>query len=190
MFTYTNRKGVQYFLCQGKTKTGRPRRYFAREPRDTPLARIPPGFTVSESPNGVVSLVKKRASPFLPLEVQALKASIRRHTAATDYLVQVRPRYLEVYERNGPGQDEISELARLLGRPDSARLHAELTRNSPFTPMLRFSLHDPAERLFIAERQFYLGRGGWILILVPAPLQQLLAETIPALGTEEFFELL
>jgi len=35
--TYTNRKGHTYYLCQGVTKTGKSRYYFAREPRGEPV---------------------------------------------------------------------------------------------------------------------------------------------------------
>jgi len=39
--TYTNRKGVTYHLCQGVTKTGKPRYYFARQPKGEPVPEIP-----------------------------------------------------------------------------------------------------------------------------------------------------
>ena len=44
--TYTNRKGRTYYLCQGVTKTGKPRYYFAREPRDTVLEELPGGYEI------------------------------------------------------------------------------------------------------------------------------------------------
>ncbi len=53
--TYTNRKGFTYYLCRGVTKTGKPRYYFAREPKDEPVEQIPDGYTISESVNGIVS---------------------------------------------------------------------------------------------------------------------------------------
>lgn len=43
-FTYTNRKGFTYYLCQSTTKTGQTRYYFAREPKDTPIEKIPVGY--------------------------------------------------------------------------------------------------------------------------------------------------
>jgi hypothetical protein len=33
-FTYTNRRGDTYYLCQSTTKTGKPRYVFAREQRE------------------------------------------------------------------------------------------------------------------------------------------------------------
>jgi hypothetical protein len=81
--TYTNRKGRTYYLCQGKTKTGKPRYYFAREPRDGSPGRIPDGYRISESVNGIVSLVKDGPPLILPEEIacgRELIAGYRVHT--------------------------------------------------------------------------------------------------------------
>jgi hypothetical protein len=51
--TYTNRKGHTYYLCQGKTKTGKMRFYFARQPKEGFPDQIPEGYRISESVNGV-----------------------------------------------------------------------------------------------------------------------------------------
>jgi hypothetical protein len=53
---YTNQHGITYYLCRGTTKTGKPRYCFAREPKGEPVAQIPPGYRITESVNGVVSL--------------------------------------------------------------------------------------------------------------------------------------
>ena len=64
--TYTNRKGVIYYLCQGRSKTGKPRYYFARELKGEPLEAIPQGWKIQESPNGIVSLVRDRPAQIRP----------------------------------------------------------------------------------------------------------------------------
>ena len=58
--SYTNRKGLTYTLYHGQTKTGKPRYAFGRagQGQDEPVTEFPTGFTMSESVNGVVSLVK------------------------------------------------------------------------------------------------------------------------------------
>ena len=38
-YSYTNRKGSPYYLCQVNTKTGRMRYYFAREPKATTVEK-------------------------------------------------------------------------------------------------------------------------------------------------------
>jgi hypothetical protein len=64
--TYTNRKGNTYYLCQGRTKTGKSRYYFARQPKDGSPEHIPEDYRISESVNGIVSLVKDRPPLILP----------------------------------------------------------------------------------------------------------------------------
>src|SRR5437868_14160699 len=60
--SYTNRKGLTYTLYRGQTRTGKPRYYFGRagQGQGEPVTELPPGFTISESVNGVVSLVKEQ----------------------------------------------------------------------------------------------------------------------------------
>jgi hypothetical protein len=53
--SYTNRKGMLYTLYREQTKTGKPRYYFGRpgQGQGEPVTELPPGFTISESANGV-----------------------------------------------------------------------------------------------------------------------------------------
>ena len=83
--TYTNRKGLTYMLYRGQTKTGKPRYYFGRagQGQGEPVAELPPGFTISESVNGVVSLVKDRPSLILPEEVAAIEAAIKQPSCSS-----------------------------------------------------------------------------------------------------------
>jgi len=39
--TYTNRKGITYYLCRGINKRGRPYYYFAREVKGEPVEETP-----------------------------------------------------------------------------------------------------------------------------------------------------
>ncbi len=55
--TYTNRKGITFYLCQGVTKTGKARYYFARQPKDAPVEDVPAGYLVRESVKGQGSLL-------------------------------------------------------------------------------------------------------------------------------------
>ena len=76
--TYTNHKGLTYTLYRGQTSTGKPRYYFGREDKGQgePVMELPSGFKISESVNGVVSLVKDRPSPILPEEMAVIEAVI------------------------------------------------------------------------------------------------------------------
>src|SRR6266566_7462405 len=79
--SYTNRKGLTYMLYRGQTRKGKPRYYFGRpgQGQGEPVSEIPPGYTISESVNGVVSLVKDRPTLILPEEVAAVETAVQRH---------------------------------------------------------------------------------------------------------------
>ncbi|MGD1994014.1 MAG: hypothetical protein PVI59_12545, partial [Anaerolineae bacterium] len=72
----TNRKGVTYTLCRGTTKTGKPRYAFVRDPAGRHVVEeVLRGWEISESVNGIVSLVKKRPAQILPEEIAAVEAA-------------------------------------------------------------------------------------------------------------------
>ncbi len=109
---------------------------------------VPPGFTIRESVNGVVSLARDRLSRLRPAEVAAVEAAVRRHRQGHPCRVAVTPERIDVYERVGP---DLSELLADLGvanvkRPEQGeRLHVEDERRANYTPVLRFVLADPDE---------------------------------------------
>ena len=57
---HRNRMGVTFYLHEGKTKTGKQRYFVAKEIGPGALARLPAGFEVCESINGVVSVRRVR----------------------------------------------------------------------------------------------------------------------------------
>src|SRR5205085_4374187 len=82
--SYTNRKGMTYTLYRGQTKTGKPRYYFGHPGQDQgePVSEIPPGYTISESVNGVISLAKDRPALIQPEEVAAVEAAVKHPPGA------------------------------------------------------------------------------------------------------------
>ena len=80
--TYTNRKGVTYTLYRGRRRPARPATSSAARPTGDPVAALPPGFAIRESPNGVVSLVKERPALIRPEEIAAVEAAVRLHPQA------------------------------------------------------------------------------------------------------------
>src|SRR5215216_6143608 len=141
--TYTNRKGVTYHLCRGSTRTGKPRYTFAREPRDTPVEELTEGFRISESVNGVVSLVRDAPTQLLPAEVAAVEAAVRRHPQARKYRVAVRRDRVEIYEQTGADAEDLAAALGsagfdLRGRVEELREHLE--QRARYSPVLRFVL--------------------------------------------------
>jgi hypothetical protein len=195
--TYTNRKGRTYYLCQGVTKTGKSRYYFAREPKDTVLGEIPQGYEIRESVNGIVSLAKARPIELLESEISVAQAALRAHPKARHYRVDVKPKQITIYEHVGPDLMElVTDLANDLGigemlRSDIAqRMQEEERIYGQFTPVMRFILTDSEKRHFKAQRMCYLGSvDDWIDIEFDRSMAELAPTLIPTLGTDEFFEL-
>jgi hypothetical protein len=193
--SYTNRKGLTYTLYRGQTKTGKPRYYFGRagQGQGEPVTELPPGFTISESINGVVSLVKDRPSLIQPEEVAAIEAVVQQHPEARRYRIAVKHDRIEIYEQVGPDFEALlGELQTAgLSSPGLAeRLQAEEEHYARYTPVLRFILLDPTRRLFGAQRMCYLGSvDGWLELGQTGPVAKLARALIPTLGTDQFYDL-
>lgn len=191
--TYTNRKGRTYYLCQGVTKTGKPRYLFAREPRYEPVHKIPPGYEIRESVNGVVSLARVTPAVVRAEELAAVEAALWKHPKAQNYRVAVKHKRIVVYERAGPDVDEyLSELEGYF--PISPRKREAgrelLEKRARFDPVMRFTLWDKERRTFHAERWCFRGSiDGWLSLHLYSTVAELAQDLIPALGTDEFFEL-
>jgi hypothetical protein len=189
--THTNRKGFTFYLCQGVTKTGKPRYFFAREIKGEPVEQIPAGYTITESVNGVVSLSKAQASQLHEAEINAVKTAVARHPKRNRYRVNVRPKRIEIYEAVGPDAETlIADLSSLLPifPGEASRLSARLESQAQFTPVLRFTLIDAKLRTFKAERMCYLGSIDDFINIGYGPLEPLASDIIATLGTDEFFE--
>jgi hypothetical protein len=195
--SYTNRKGVTYTLYRGQTRSGKPRYYFGRpgQSQGEPVTELPAGFTISESVNGVVSLVKDRPSPIQPEEVAAVEAVVKQHPQARRYRVAVKHDRIEIYEQVGPDYDVLFRELRIpgLSRPGLAEeLRAQEERHAQYAPVLRFNLLDPAQRRFGVERMCYRGSiDGWLELMQwgPGPVAELADALVPTLGTDQFYEL-
>ncbi len=193
--TYTNRKGLTYMLYRGQTKMGKPRYYFGRtdQGQGEPVAELPPGFTISESVNGVVSLVKDRPSLILPEEVAAVEVAIKQHPVARRYRITVKHNRIEIYEQISPNFEDLVKELGMAGRLDpdlASRLQSEEERYAHHTPVLRFTLLDPTKRRFGVKRMCYRGSiDGWLELHQTGFVRELACALIPALGTDQFYEL-
>lgn len=193
--TYTNRKGQTYTLYKGQTKTGKPRYYFGRTDKnhDELVKELPLGFTISESVNGVVSLVKDRPSLIRPEELTAVEEAMKLHPKARLYRVSVKQNRIEIYEQVGPNYEALLSELKPSGWFDlslAEQLQSEEERYAQYTPVLRFILLDPAQRLFGVQRMCYLGSiDGWLRLGQTGSIVTLARTLIPVLGTDQFYEL-
>jgi hypothetical protein len=197
---YTNRKGLHYTLYKGETKTGKPRYYFGRtdqsQGQGEPVAELPPGFTISESVNGIVSLIKDRPSSILPEEVAAVEEALKVHPEARQYRIAVRHNMIEIYEQISPNFETVLDELQYSLQSDPSladRLRYEEERYAHFTPVLRFTLVNPTQRWFSVKRMYYgeEGTDSWLELKQTGlrPVAELAHELTPTLGTDQFFEL-
>ncbi len=186
--TYTNRKGSTYYLCQTTTKTGKTRYYFAREPKDTPVEKLPDGYQVEESVNAVVSVVKASPKLVSTEELDTVEAALKKLPKSHKYRASIKKEQIIIYESRGADYGDV--LAKIgWNIPDS--LGQELDeRYAQFSPIMRFILEEPEERIFSPQRWCFRGSiDDWINIQSPAKIVVLAKELIPTLGTDDFFEL-
>lgn len=183
--SYTNRKGKTYFLCEKKTKTGKKRYVFSKEPGDKPVNKIPEGYEITESVNGVVSLSKAVPSPILPAEVAAVREAVAAHDHLSRYRVDSRKKDIIVYEPIGPGPEQLAEALGV-----RAEALKGLGDDAQYTPVLRFLLVDEERRWFGVERMCYRGSvDGW-LPLGAGKIEKLAKRYVVHLGKESFYELM
>ena len=167
--SYTSRKGLTYTLYKGQTKSGKPRYYFSRtgQGQGEPVTEIPPGFTISESVNGIVSLVKDQPSSIQPEERAAVETALKDHPNARSYRITVKHNMIEIYEQVGPHYEDVVSKLHIPGLAAKPGLAEELRsleeRHAQYAPVLRFTLLDPTQRLFGVKRMCYRGSiDGWL----------------------------
>ncbi len=188
--TYTNRRGVTYYLCKTLTKTGKPRYYVAQEPKGEPVPEMPEGYEIRESVNGVVSVARARPHLLRPDEIETVAAALRRHPRADYYRLDARHDCIQIHEpesdiRAFGGDDSEGFLALIPGGLE--RFRKEQLARARYTPVMRFVLADPKRRTFQPERMTYRGAGGWRGIGRSDAIFTLVRKLIPKLGTDEFF---
>jgi hypothetical protein len=193
--TYTNRKGVTYTLYRGQASTGKPRYYFGHvdKGQGEPVLELPSGFKISESVNGVVSLVKERPSLILQVEKGVIVEVMDEHPQSNRYQVVVKQDRIEIYENSSPDFDALLDALHISGPSRlglAEQLYATEERHAHYAPVMRFTLLDPEQRRFGAERMCYRSSvNGWLKLVHTGPLTQLAHTLIPTLGREQFFEL-
>jgi len=161
--TYTTRKGKKFYLRKRQTKSGKPRYVFMRESGPDALSRIPQGYEVVESIQGVVSCRKRKAQPISDLELRAVRSVLARHPHLMRCRAAAKRSTIEIYEPNGP------------------------TR---YDAVMRFVLVDKASRNFSAERMCYRSWcDGWRSLHRTGPLRELAEAFVPHIGRESFYEL-
>ncbi len=194
LVTYKNRKNNTYTLYRIKTKTGKSRYCFAKKcAKGKPCETVPHGYEISESPNGVVFLVKSRPKLIRKSEVAIVQKLIDKNPSSSKYRIFVRHNRIDIYEYLGPSADEMIDLFREGGIGNTAdyqEFRETYYSRGQFASILRFFLHDKEMRTYRAERMCYLGSiDDWIDVGPTDRLEVLAGDMIPRLGTDSFFDL-
>jgi hypothetical protein len=187
--TRTNRRGTTYHLCEVPSRNGKTRFVFSREPRGKPVAEIPSGYEVAESVNGQVSLRKAGTSPISEAEVQWVRAALRRYPHLAFYGVEAKKDTIVIYEPQGCVDPAV--ISSVFGVDLDLRRLARLGISSPrYSPVFRFTLIDPEDRRFSAERMCYRSSlEGWLSMHAAGSLSSLADRFLKHLGKDSLFEL-
>lgn len=190
-FTYTNRKDVTYTLFLTRSQSGKLHYTFALQSNGEPVAELPPGFHISESPNGLVSLVRDRPSLIDPADVAAVEDAIAAHPHGDSYRVVVKPNRIEIYAKEGWDRATVQrewEAAGFKVPVLDERQREILDAYAHFVPVLRLILHDRQQRSFRAEGLVSMGLDDrWLILGQTGPLAEVAREIVPALGAESSY---
>ncbi|MEB3339163.1 MAG: hypothetical protein VKJ46_16960 [Leptolyngbyaceae bacterium] len=185
---HINRKGQRYYLHEGKTKTGKPKYFFAMKSEGDLLDFIPEGYEIYENPNAQVFLRKIPAQIITPEEIAIVREGIRKHAKIDAFIVDVKDKHIVVYlcDQN---VDAFRGLVGL-GAWGSDQMMAKLASSFTYSPMMQFVLVDPQTREFVVERWCFRGSvDDWIPLGQSHSLQDLVKNYGCHLGKESFYDL-
>ncbi len=174
--TYTSRKGKTYTLCKITTKTGKPRYFFARNPKGRQMVEeLPEGWEIRESVEGIVSLARHQPEDITNREIAVVREAIYRYAEISRYRLDIRSNHIDIYERVPP-----EEIAMKPGEQRRYPRHA---------PLLRFILTDERERAFRVQRWCYLGYvDDWIDVGTSGSIEEVTQIWVSRLDTEALFK--
>jgi hypothetical protein len=189
VFAYENRMGVRFFLHEGRTKTGKPKYFFAKTVRDGSLTGMPEGFEVTESINGVVSVRKKKVGEVSvpPADVKLVEAALARHQHLRWYKARVAEGAIVVFEPHPRPEELISfaEHAVFTGRVEN--FVEERMKKAQYVPVMKFEIEGDD---YAVLRMTYRGHGGWSYPLASGKLDALVKKFLPNVGTEKFSDIM
>lgn len=194
VLAYTSRLGERYFLHEGRTKTGKPKYFFAKTVREGALERMPVGWEVSESINGVVSVRRlPKGEPRVPPEdVAFVESALAKREGLRWYRVRTDTSAIVVYEPYPTPEVVQASFQARTWRPRGYSRRSEeqyvegKMRRAQYSPVMKFELEG---KRYTLHRMTYRGHGGWSYGIESGTLQKVVRQ-LGKLGTEAFFELM
>jgi hypothetical protein len=194
---YKNCFDEEYFLHEGKTKTGKPKYFFSKKKDGGDLVEvIPSGYEIYERPGGMVYLRKIQKTLILKGELEYVQNMIAGKIVDEEsekHAVQLRKMLGNgVLGFLGGNPDRISKYLRNQFEAEIKKDEIIIyeVRASNAMPLLKFVLIDESKRLFSVYRWCFRGSiDDWVHIGYHDNLKKLADQYCPALGTERFYEL-
>ncbi len=188
VFTHENRLGSTYYLHEGRTKTGKPRYFFAKTLGEGTRSKVPEGFEVSESINGVVSIRRKTtgAPGVTDEDVKLIDTAVARQRHLQGFMVRVVGSAIVIFEPH-PRPSELRDFAQRLGvEPRASSFVAERMKRAQYAPIMKFEREGAG---YVVLRMTFRGKGGWSWPLGAGKLEGLAVRFVPIIGKEAFFDL-
>jgi hypothetical protein len=196
---FTNRIGKQYYLREGKTKTGKPRYFFSaqQQGKGQVVDQIPAGYEIYEHPeNAQVFLRKIRSQLITDLEKQLVEKAVKALRRSKRYILDRKDGYITIYESSA----DVENVKRIFSdslkyTPLRSGIMVDDAINmivgGHYTAMLRFHLANKEQRTFTVERFCFRGAiDDWIYLDGPENLKTLIDMHVELLGTDDFYDAL
>ena len=186
---YENRRGQNYYLHQGTTKTGKPRYFFSLKSEGTLVDHIPDGFEIYENPDARVFLRKIPPQIIAPDEIRVVEEGMERFSRLKHYQIDVKKNVIIVYTID-QNIDVLSELLAQAPKAKEKGIEKMLAQFTTYSPMLQFVLIDKEKRTFLTQRYCFFGSiDDWIEIGKPDRLKNLVKKYVRHLGQDSYYEL-
>jgi hypothetical protein len=187
---HVNRRGDTYYLHEGRTKTGKPKFFFARRPEGALAAGVPAGYEVYENPNAQVFLRKAVPRVVTDEEVSTVERGVRGLAKLAYFVIDVKGPSIVVHLANENVAFLEETVTTRFGR-NPAEVYRWVQKFLRYSPMMRFTLVDEKTRRFAADRWCFLGSiDDWFPLSGGGDLGTLVARYCPHLGLESFYELM
>ena len=156
---FKNRRGVVYYLQEGKTPTGKPKYYAGKKLTGTPMAAMPSGYEFYERPdNAQVVLRKAKRSSITESERKEVEDIFRRVSGMKHFMVEIDGDALVVHTSAAKLDGAEGVMNAILGplfSGDSAladKFAEVLVNQMPYEKVLRFELVGPEKREFCVKK--------------------------------------
>jgi hypothetical protein len=177
VFSFTNSRGVEYFVHQGKAKLGKPK-YFISKSHEHALQQMPTGYEVGEDINGVAYIRKKQVSliPDEDLKLVTSACESLKHLRA--HRVAAKKNMIIIYGPISATLEDWMPECPLKG----------LGGREPSEAVMRFVQLKGTDE-YCVERKCFRGEVEW-LPLAAGPLSALTSKYVRHLGKASFYELI